>query len=377
MKLKELQLSNFKSFKSLDLDLSNFNLLCGANSVGKSTIIQSLLLFMQNHRELMYSQVLSKKGEMTNFDINGDIIKLGAERSLLNFEAESDQFSIKLSLAMGELIVINDRTDGWKADFLKDGKVKKTEADVLVSINTLSEIKYLSTNRIKPRITYNLSKIDIERGSIGFGGEYTAHYLSEYKSRPLSIASLVHPASTTDNLLENVSNWLTEISGNISVNAKVINEAQAAAITYNYAYGMTRTDDITPLNVGFGITHVLPVITLLLTAKVGDCLIIENPEAQLHPSGQAKIANLMSLVAAQGVQLIVETHSDHILNAIRVATKESVLNTDMTRVYFFDREENCLSARKNTIEIIEDGSVDKWPAGFFDEWDKQLDKLIW
>ncbi|CAH6832679.1 conserved hypothetical protein [Vibrio chagasii] len=377
MKLKELQLSNFKSFKSLDLDLSNFNLLCGPNSVGKSTIIQSLLLFMQNHRELMYSQVLSKKGEMTNFDINGDIIKLGAERSLLNFEAENDQFCIKLSLAKGELVVIHDRTSGWKAEFLKGGEVKNTEADVLLSINTLSEIKYLSTNRIKPRITYNLSKIDIERGSIGVGGEYTAHYLSEYKSRPLSIASLVHPASTTDNLLENVSNWLTEISGNISVNAKVINEAQAAAITYNYAYGMTRTDDITPLNVGFGITHVLPVITLLLTAKVGDCLIIENPEAQLHPSGQAKIANLMSLVAAQGVQLIVETHSDHILNAIRVATKESVLNTDMTRVYFFDREENCLSARKNTIEIIADGSVDKWPAGFFDEWDKQLDKLIW
>ncbi|WP_102546227.1 AAA family ATPase, partial [Vibrio splendidus] len=358
-----------------DINFSNMNLLCGSNSVGKSTIIQSLLLLKQNQRELLYSQLLSDGGQMKNFSINGHIIKLGAEESLLNYEAESDEYKIHLDMGKLNICVSNDRDSGWKAKINSDKE--KLEARSYFELNSIDDIKYLSTNRIKPQITYDLSKIDIEQGSIGIGGEYTAHFLAQYKSRPIKNTAFVHPASKTNHLLENVSNWLTEISGNISVNAKVINEAQAAAITYKYAYGLTQTNDITPLNVGFGITHVLPVITLLLTAEEGDCLIIENPEAQLHPSGQAKIAHLMSIVAASGVQLIVETHSDHILNAVRVATKEKVITPELSKVYFFDRDKEALSARDNIIQIDNEGGINQWPKGFFDEWDKQLDKLIW
>ena len=121
----------------------------------------------------------------------------------------------------------------------------------------------------------------------------------------------------------------------------------------------------------------MPIVTLLLTAKPDDILIIENPEAQLHPSGQAKLAELMSLVASHGVQLIVETHSDHIINGVRVATKNNVIAPEQSCINFFYRKEGELATSKEEIRILADGGVDKWPQGFFDEWDNQLDKLLW
>ncbi|WP_323078767.1 AAA family ATPase, partial [Aeromonas hydrophila] len=233
------------------------------------------------------------------------------------------------------------------------------------------------TNRESPDIIYPLSNSDIEDESLGIHGQFTAHYLAKNKSTPIKIKALAHPDSHTDHLLENVSKWLSEISSNIDVSSKIIPEANKAALTYNYTYGHNRSRPITPVNVGFGVTHVLPVITQLLMAKENDLLIIENPEAHLHPKGQANLARLISLVASKGVQIILETHSDHILNSIRVCTKEGIISKEMSKVYFFQRNVDSLSSSATEISINDDGSVDSWPSGFFDEWDNQLDKLLW
>ncbi len=74
-----------------------------------------------------------------------------------------------------------------------------------------------------------------------------------------------------------------------------------------------------PTNVGFGISYALPVVTALLAAQPGELIIIENPESHIHPRGQAGLGKLIAKTAMNDVQLIVETHSDHIVNGIRIS----------------------------------------------------------
>ncbi len=377
MAIKTIKLNNFKTFKDVEIDLNYLNILAGSNSVGKSSIIQALLLHKQNDRELLFTNTApTGKGLVPRFQVNGSFVNLGDESDLLCASSDDDFYKITVTTNESFSELKYCKETGWELLFPEEvgNDDPKNVYDLLLN---LDKLKHISSNRIAPAITYELSKAHVEEGSLGSNGEYTAHYLSLNKHMDLPIPQLVHENSVTTYLLENVSNWLAEISDNIYVNAKVINEAQKAAITYEYSHGITKTDGIIPLNVGFGITHVLPIITQLLIAEKGDILILENPEAQLHPKAQVKIANLIALAAQNGVQIVLETHSDHILNAIRVATKNSLIDADKTNVYFFERPENQLEVVKHDIKIFPDGSLDKFPKGMFDEWDNQLDNLLW
>ena len=90
-------------------------------------------------------------------------------------------------------------------------------------------------------------------------------------------------------------------------------------------------------NVGFGLSYVFPVIVAALAARAGDLLIIENPEAHIHPKGQMRLGQLLSLAAASGVQVVIETHSDHVLNGIRLAVHERKISHEIVRLHFFER----------------------------------------
>jgi hypothetical protein len=104
---------------------------------------------------------------------------------------------------------------------------------------------------------------------------------------------------------------------------------------------------------GFGLTYVLPVIVLILKAKPGDFIIVENPESHLHPAGQAKIAEMYAIAANNGVQIIVETHSDHFLNGVRVATKNKVIAPDKSQIYFFEKQKDSLDTVLRPIKTLD------------------------
>jgi predicted ATPase len=104
--------------------------------------------------------------------------------------------------------------------------------------------------------------------------------------------------------------------------------------------------------------------------------LVENPEAHLHPRGQAILGRLCALCAAGGAQVLVETHSDHVLNAIRVAVKRDELASDSVILQFFTRKDGVLQPNLDTLWVEEDGMIPSWPPGFFDEWDQALDELL-
>jgi predicted ATPase len=132
-----------------------------------------------------------------------------------------------------------------------------------------------------------------------------------------------------------------------------------------------------PQNVGFGVTHILPVLTLCLGAARGQVLMIENPESHLHPAAQAKMGYFLGQVAAAGVQIIVESHSDHVLNGLRKVVRDELLQEDQVAVHFFNRRERIPQGASQVVSptINHDGQLSSWPEGFFDQFERDLAEL--
>jgi predicted ATPase len=116
----------------------------------------------------------------------------------------------------------------------------------------------------------------------------------------------------------------------------------------------------------------------LLGSRSGSLLLLENPEAHLHPRGQAKLGELLARAASGGVQVIVESHSDHVLNGIRIAVRDGILAAEDAAIHFFARDPDATGVRSKVTQmrVDRDGRIDKWPEGFFDEWDRALEKLL-
>ena len=137
--------------------------------------------------------------------------------------------------------------------------------------------------------------------------------------------------------------------------------------------GDARTRRFRATNVGFGLSHVLPVVVALLSDPRTLCL-IENPEAHIHPRGQTKLAELAVRVAAAGVQLFVETHSDHFLDGARIAVRDGLLAPADVAIHYFERKGNATTVSSPVLDG--DGRLSNWPEGFFDQHEKNLVQLL-
>ena len=376
MKLDKIKIKNFKSLKNIELGLSNLTLITGVNSSGKSSFLQSLLLFKENIEAIQLEGYFRKysgsnlklKLPKKNISFNGIYINLGNESLLLNHESSNDQMIFEINAGKDRLhIEINPQ--------LEIEHKEDSNFDIL-NIFDDNYFRYLNTDRESPTLIFPFSETHIKKGLIGLKGEYTAHYLAENRHQKLEIKGLQHPDSQTLLLLENTDKWLGEISSGISISANSDRSTQSAKLTYQYEYGNTTTSNYSPLNVGFGLTYVLPVIVLILNSKPGDLIIIENPESHLHPKGQSKIAELCAIAAHNGVQIIIESHSDHLLNGLRVATKDKIIKPEESKIYYFRKVDDRLDTVADAINIDKDGNLDDYPLGFFDEWDNNIDKLL-
>ena len=135
-----------------------------------------------------------------------------------------------------------------------------------------------------------------------------------------------------------------------------------------------RSDFQRPQNVGFGLTQLFPILVAVLAAAKGDVVLIENPEVHLHPQAQQRIGTLLGRVASSGVQIIVETHSDHVLNGVRIAAKTNVIASSNVAVHFFSPDNGAFTPKSPKLDA--DGRLDSWPEGFFDQFDLALSQLL-
>jgi predicted ATPase len=132
---------------------------------------------------------------------------------------------------------------------------------------------------------------------------------------------------------------------------------------------------VRPYHMGSGVSFAIGVLVSCLSANLDDIVVIENPEIHLHPKAQSDLTEFLCFVANAGIQVILETHSDHVFNGIRKAiVKKEIANTDVA-VHFFQLDENAIS--KNTlISLNEHGRVMSHTKGLFDQFDDDLDQIL-
>ena len=169
---------------------------------------------------------------------------------------------------------------------------------------------------------------------------------------------------------------MREISPNININIKPSGLNYKIDYSFDRGKGQTPTLDFKAKNIGFGISYVLPIIVASLHAPEGSIVIIENPEAHIHPGAQAKLMELICKSAKNGVQFIIETHSDHIINGLLVATKNKIIYPQDSSIYYFDRNEKKHATEAIHLPVLEGGKIQRPPKGFFDQLDIDMNTLM-
>jgi predicted ATPase len=363
--ISQLRLQNFKRFEDQSLEIGNLTLLSGLNGMGKSSVLQSLLLLRQSYQQRLLESI--------GLALNGDLVHIGTARDALFEDAKEDKIGFVLTFEDGSEAIWQFGYDP-EADIL--GLDSPTAPPKTYQASLFSDnFQYLQAERIGPRTSFAMSDFQVrQHRQLGTMGEYTAHFLSIFRDSEIPNSTLSHPQAKSSNLLSQVEAWLGEISPGTRIH--IIDNPSVDLVSLQYSFGLSKEYRAT--NVGFGITYTLPVITAILSAKPGTLLLLENPEAHLHPKGQARMGNLLARAATRDVQIILETHSDHVLNGIRLAVHGGDLDPDKVRLHFFQRSEKQEQLISEVISPRMDrrGRIDQWPDGFFDEWDNSLAALL-
>jgi predicted ATPase len=384
--IKSIELKNFKSIKAKYFPLRNLNVLLGLNGQCKSSFIQSLLILRQSADSL-------KRGVL---QLNGNEFSIGTTKdALYQYSGKNESLSIELAFDDKEPYLMNfDYTIGSdvfnqinrETDLYGEGKDKLDSKQPLFANN----FQYLNANRIEPQSIHKKSYTSVVTlNNIGSLGQYTVDYLETKGDEDIEFDNCIHHKTISsrnnqgvelkDKRLKNQVNlWMSEISPDVNIRTTSVS-SDIVKLEYEFeqpTYGKTMV--FKPENVGFGISYSLHVVVALLKAKSGDLLIIENPESHIHPKGQAQLGNLIALVAQNDVQVIIETHSDHILNGIRVAVKENPVLKDRTGFFYFEKLVTDLEqySQITNIEVDKNGELSEYPANLLAEWSNQLLKLL-
>ena len=389
--ISELLLDNFKLFgkETRFSSLKKINLLTGVNGRGKSSVLQPLLLFKQTLLRSRSSRQVFLSGSFVDLGNAADVKHVDASITKpirIGFQDDANRFVYTLGIA-GE--------NNQSLDIQKFESVGSQNVSVDVEDNTIfhdlvpqtvndnklilpfEDVIYISAERIGPKMSFSPSSDDW----IDKRGEHTIQMLYERRYDKVDDSIIegmndIFYDIDEDELSPTVNDvlnfWMTKMFGPSSATVNYIETANI------YALGISTEQKggkavFKPTNVGFGYSYALPILIAGLTADKGTVLIVENPEAHLHPSAQSMITKFLGLVANRGVQVFIETHSEHILNALRVMVVQENMKASDINVMYFDRE---LEDYFETITIEGNGKLDHWPANFFDQAEKDLNVLL-
>lgn len=370
--INQFGIENFKSHLNTNIPLSNLNIFAGINGMGKSSFIQALLLLRQSYFKNRLSGLELSNADLCKIGSIKDAIAISADDNMIRFLINDNKLKSPISLEFPFTELELNKT------YIRLNSVSPSSIKNLSLFN--SNFQYLSAYRNGPSDDFtsdtyqveHLHQISIKEGR----AEMTAHYIDFFGNNKIPIKELKHPDSNDYMLKTQIGFWLRELSKNINLHV-----SQNTETTYKIEYSFDRdgsftTDRFKSKNVGFGLTYDLSILTAILSAKPNDLIIIENPEAHIHPSGQAKIMELICKAAEFGVQIIIETHSDHIINGALVANKKDFIDEKKIAIYYFSRDEVKHSTKVQYLPIETGGKIRKPPKGFFDQIDIDLEILM-
>lgn len=350
-----MSIKNFKSIRELNIPLSKLTVLSGMNSSGKSSVIQGIRILERfNHKKTPI--LLPGSGDLRHmaripskavfFSCNRT---LGAAKEIKSsYIAQASEFiSCDASTAAslpGAYPVFDD--------------IMKARED-----EGYPNCVYIGADRLGPRNFLPTKDSSENMYDFGENCEYLYEFIERFWDAPV-MPVVRHPHSRGDTLNYNIIGWLQEISPGTDFQ---ISESDRR-------HGILTADfnGHAPIHVGFGLSCVLPIIVAALGATIPypatnlPILLIENPEAHLHPQGQTKIAELIALATKNGMQVVIETHSDHFIDGIRLAVKEKQIDRNDVAIHYFSKNDEQGTTIESPV-LDENGKLSFWPEGFGDQ----------
>ena len=229
-----------------------------------------------------------------------------------------------------------------------------------------NSIHYISADRIGPKDFYPKSTLG-KFPNVGTRGEFTTNVL--YKKQGDLVDDRLCLGEDAKTLITQTEAWLSKIFGGAKLE---IPSSQSSILELLFNTSASK-DRFKPANVGFGFHSVLPIIVSGLIAKEGEILIVENPEIHLHPRAQSELTKFLAKVSSCGVQVLVESHSDHILNGLRIAVLDKIIDSEDLSILYFQKD---LDNPVVQIPVQSDGGIEEWPDDFFDQTSKDFERLF-
>jgi predicted ATPase len=357
--ITRLQIDGFKRFSSCALDLAPITVLTGLNGAGKTSVLQALLLT----REASQPEAKTVPLNEGLFDL-----KLGSAQDALNLNTALDTSEIAFTVRLDEGPELAFRFDARDEALLHLPIKAKPESVPQALGGTHRAFTYLSAERLGPRDVLKASARPIDDLGVGVQGEYCAQVLDVHGLRQKVERGRLHPERRGDAdvfLKYQVEAWLSDIARPTEIETVRFPNTSVTALRFR----TPGSDWVRAPNMGFGVSYCLPIVLAGLFAPEKDgLLLVENPEAHLHPAGQSRMGTFLATLAGAGVQVVVETHSDHLLNGIRRAIGEHhVLGAEQALVHFFDVKPDGQPDMAR-LSFTPAGGLSDWPRKFFDQY---------
>lgn len=393
--ISQISLEHFKCFERLTLPLGSLTLLSGVNASGKSSIIQALSLLHQSVVDAEWSGSLVLDGSTQTLGTDKDIIDKVYGRGAFGVGLSGDGFSAQWLFGHPET-----RASGsvsmptYQVRWSGDERVQTFGGSEEISYrgllpaellgshaamlrDSLKRIDHVGAERLGPREIYRLGH-EGWHDTVGIHGERAPGAIWWFGDERVAPTLCLGDASPT--VRAQVQAWIEHFFPGVVYQIDRVPNANALTLGVRTS---NETDFHRPQHVGYGITHVLPMLVAGVRANppgerpnnARRLILIENPEVHLHPAGQAAIGVFLARVAASGATVIVETHSDHVLNGVRRAVRQKNLAHDDVAIHFF--RERALAKAEGIAQVVSprldaEGNIDHWPSGFFDQFDRDM-----
>lgn len=335
----------------MKLPLSELTILAGPNAAGKSTVMQALLLADATARE---------KGDYVDASEALGVAVGGPKALISQNRTEISEGDFLFHIQFDQSMV----TFTYKIDKLLALKLSYTQSGNMPN----GQLLYLNAERLGPRISYPAG-IDEE---ILSNGANAAFLIDRADMQQRQVPDCLALTKEKSKFSIQVENWMNAILGNVNFSIKT---DYVKAIT-DIRYGNEVAEEpVLPTMTGFGISYILSIVTagLWCASLEHATLLIENPEAHLHPAAQSRMGKFLECLADAGVQVIAETHSEHIIDGARI--QAALMNrTDDIQIYFFEKEIEGILVNK--IGVDKNGELSEWPKGFFDQKGQDLRDLF-
>jgi predicted ATPase len=374
--INKIILENFKAFRErTELPLAKLTLLTGINGRGKSSMLQSLLLIHQYLDNPLQPNVLN---------LNGSCVNLGTVDDVRNRANSSDkpvifEFEITQQDRVNVLRYILKANEKNKASLQIEDIPKKDD---------LRAIHFISAERFDAQLAYEFK--DVSESFINLGGKKADKLVNVlFQKQDFEVPENLHIAERYEGdlpvkniskaLLTQTGEWLNRILEGNQVKVH-IEEVSGNVLILHFKFGTSEYLYL-PSNIGFGYSYMLPIVVAGLIAQPNDLLLIENPEAHLHPKAQSELMDFLVKVTQNRVQVVIETHSDHILNRALVEVKETLrqkkqtLRPEDVSILFFHNGKLEYSTEVIPLKINEKGKIISSPIDFFDQISKDLRTL--